>query len=105
MKKILIIMLFLFIPVVTIFSQNKNDTNPVANQQQQKHTYAEVICKDCQGWGWLVSVNLHTETASTAISGNSSARIKNSAYTLEVSQGRAICPYCKGKGKIMVKLT
>jgi DnaJ-class molecular chaperone len=103
MKKILIITMFLFIPFVSIYSQNNNDSNPAKNPEQKIQTFTEVECKDCQGWGWIVSVGLKTETASVAFSGNSGRGIGNTGYTTEISQGRAICPYCRGTGKRIVK--
>lgn len=97
MKKIIIVLLFLVIPVVIVQAQ---DNTNLRQDKSIKIVYRNIVCPDCQGWGWTLGEGIKPSGSFNSNSPNRPAAQPGSVYSGIV---RYKCLYCNGTGKISAK--
>ena len=99
MKKLIFIFLLLIIPVV--YANSQDDKGQIQQgRKQTKIILKEEYCKDCQGTGWLYTINYLNSTG-VKYAGSSSNRNTNSNRAVELTtMTKMVCPYCGGKKTI-----
>jgi ribosomal protein S27E len=100
MKKLIFVLMVLLIPLVFAYSQDdKSDTKREA--QLVKIILKEVTCPDCQGTGWIYTLNYLNSTgvkyASSASNGNAN---RGSELT---TIAKVVCPYCGGRKTVFLE--
>jgi hypothetical protein len=100
MKKLIFVLLVLLIPFVFAYSQDdksdiKRDAQPV------KIILKEVTCSDCQGVGWIYTLNYLN---STGVKYARSASIGNASRGSELTTlVKLVCPYCGGRKTVFLE--
>lgn len=105
MKKIIFLSVFLIVPLLFIYSQDKKET-PQTDLKQIEKIVKEVSCPDCMGWGWVVSVTYRLgreqALANTSRSYSNPTRDRS---TVDLQQNRVRCGVCGGTGKVFMRVT
>ena len=98
MKKIMLIFVLTFIPLLFLHSQDKKEKSPLTIIQK------EIVCPDCQGFGWIYCPNSTMpqirKNSTLAIYGGNSDSYQSNAGSRPL---KMICPYCGVRKTVFIE--
>jgi len=101
MKRLIFVSLFLIVPVLFAFSQDKDIIQKNEhNAQPVKIILKEVQCPDCQGFGWIIGLN-YLKSSAVKDRFNNSPGVSNPSKVAELS--RMVCPFCGGRKTVFIE--